>query len=395
MGKVPRKWTEWTVKLAKNRQPKIESAVIYIGAEVVTYACAAQESQRPELGAKASTTIKPEAKKRLGSRRYTSSLTQSLTLSHANKILHILNSSVELAIILPATRFTRVKLAAPTELSPSDLAPTLRWAIQQQGFSPLEDWLWDAISHPEINAGQAHWEVVLLPASVADNYLQRLGIKQARLARLVPDDQTVLSNVPLPMGPWLDESQAQLALSYLDQQMPLLLADKPKTSRGIQPSPTRLNLAYNLISQTASNYYRALIQCALMIGAIILAGAAWWTQQTALTSLANNATASQDIVPEIPSQPLQQHTQLWQALYALDGEEVSIQHLEYLRGRWLLQIETFSPNAAAEWILRLDEELSSLRANASTGAGIKPWKVINNASRSRQGTTIFDVEVVQ
>ena len=400
MGKVPREWAEWTVKLTKNRQATIKSAAIYIGADVVTFASLAEGVCLPWLAkGNANQKIGGEAKKRLGSRRYTPSLTQSLTLSHANRILHTLKSSADLAIILPAALFTRVKLAAPTELAPSELAPTLRWAIQQQGFSPLEDWLWDAISQTETSAGQAHWEVTLLPVSVLDTYLERLGINQARLASLIPDDQIAPASLVLPMGPWLDNSQIYLALSYLQQRVEALNSGSRGTGRHLEPASFRwspqLNLACNLTTQTTKRYYRGFFQCALMTSAMVVAGTVCWTQQATVSPSANDANVSQAMAPSIPLQPFFQHSQLWQALYALDGESVSIRHLEYLRGKWLLQIETLSPNAAGDWIVRLEKELNAPAPNPTASTRLVPWQVLTAASRSRHGSTIFDVEIAQ
>lgn len=397
MRRVPRKWAEWTVNLTKNCRRTMTSAVIYIGADVVTVACIVRGAHLPGPLYKTQEDTETKAKKRLGSRRYTPSLTQSLTLSHANKILHPLNSSAELTIILPAALFTRVKLAAPPELPPSDLAPTLGWAIQQQGFSPLQDWVWDAVSKVESSTGQSYWEACLLPASVADNYLQRLGIKQTRVGRLIPDDHTSPCKVDLPMGPWLNDVQAQLSLGYLQQRVGEITTNTGGTGNYSPPrtssSSLPLNLACNLITQTNHRYYRGFLQCVFMTSAILMAVAVWWAQQTPPTSVTEQASDAERLVLTTPLQPFLQHIQLWQALYVLDGEGVSIQQLEYLRGRWLLQIETLNPNAATEWLLRLDQELNSLHGNLSPA--IEPWRILTNASRSRLGSTIFDVEILQ
>lgn len=383
MLKFPRPWTQWSVKLAQKQCHTNQSVVIHLAEDVVT--CAFLTTSRLRKNKR--------TKKRLGWRGDAPSLTQSLTLSHIHKILKTLNSSATITIILPKGLFTQIELAAPTDLTPQDLAPTLRWAIQQQGYSPLENWLWDAIKIPETPTEQARWGVLLLEAKVVENYLQYLGLKHKQIRSVLADDQVLLTKQPLVTGPWLDIQLAQLTLSFLEQAQ-----GSVTSSSTTAPPPSRakaaagFNLATNLIAQTACRYQRALIQCTLATGCIALAASTWWLHTQALASTTLNNIVEPTLVQTLPNQPLFQHAHIWQALYALHGEVVSVQQLEFRRGRWLLQIKTHEPAAADDWISQLQINLN-LPKEASAAKHNK-WRVLTHASRSSEGSTTYDLEVL-
>lgn len=379
MLKFPRAWTQWTVNLTKKQRLTRKSVVIHLAEDVVTCAYLTQNKQK-------------KTKKRPGWRSDAPSLTQSLTLSHIHRILNTLNSSAPIAIILPKDLFTQIQLAAPTDLAPQDLAATLRWAIQQQGFSPIENWLWDAIKIPETPSEQARWELLLIEAAVVENYLQRLGLKCKQLRSLLADDQVLLAEQPLVAGPWLNKHQAQLALSYLHQYQ-ASDAQPSTAAKTKQKTTADFNLAANLIAQTTRRYHLAFIQCALASCCVAMVASAWWLHTKGLASTELSGSIEPPVVQSLPSQPLFQHAHIWQALYALHGQTVEIQRLEFRRERWLLQIKTLDPAAADDWISQLQAKLSLL-TNVSV-SGHRGWRVITHASRSSEGSTTYDLEILQ
>lgn len=379
MLKFPRAWTQWTVNLTKKQCLMSKGVVIHLAEDVVTCAYLTQSKQK-------------QTKKRPGWRSDASSLTQSLTLSHIHRILNTLNSSAPITIILPKGLFTQVQLAAPTDLAPQDLGPTLRWAIQQQGFSPLENWLWDAIKIPKTPTEQARWDILLIEANVVESYLQRLGLRRKQLRSLLADDQVLLAEQPLVAGPWLNKQQAQLALSYLHQYQ-ASDAQPSTAAKAKQKTTAGFNLAGNLIAQTTRRYHLAFIQCALAACFIAVAASTWWLHTKALASTKLSANVEPPVAQSLPSQPLFQHAHIWQALYALNGETVEVQRFEFRRGRWLLQIKTLDPGAADDWISQLQAKLNLLMEATVPGHGA--WRVITHASRSSEGSTTYELEVLQ
>lgn len=389
MLKVPRLWTQQIVNLSKSFSAKRIHAVIYIGSDVVTLGI-------PARGAASGTQHhNQQAKKRLGSRSITSSLTQSLTLSHIHRILDQLESSAPITIILPAASFTRVSISAPADLAPQDIGPTLTWALQQQGFSPLSDWLWDATKISQGDGHAASYAVTLIETATVEGFLERLGIARKRLMMLIADSAATSSEATDISGPWLSDSQIQAVLSLLNAST---IHRAPATSAtnlaqtGLQAP---VNLANNLVARVTTQYRNAFIQSATTLSALLIIGVAWsWQAMDRPIPVDTGLAAAPQATP-LPVHPLFTHAHIWQQLHALNGRQVEVKRLEFRRNSWVLQIQAQNPGVADAWITELGEYLNLWPEDKPTELSRSPWRVLTSASRSDNGLTHIDLELHQ
>lgn len=89
-----------------------------------------------------------------------------------------------LAISLTADNYQRLTLSLPLHLKVPEVLPTLRWLLEQQGFTPMDQWQWDyQISDTEDSVSA---DVMLVEKSVLIDMLQTLGLSLAKLTLICP-----------------------------------------------------------------------------------------------------------------------------------------------------------------------------------------------------------------
>lgn len=107
-------------------------------------------------------------------------LAQSFSLSLIVTTLRDLRSSIRIkkfVLVIPDHQAHRLHLQLPPEIPRRERCDTLAWLIEQQGFSPISEWLWDAV--PEHNDSQL--EVLLCAREVQQALLQTFALSSSQL----------------------------------------------------------------------------------------------------------------------------------------------------------------------------------------------------------------------
>jgi hypothetical protein len=110
-------------------------------------------------------------------------LAQSFSLSLIARTLQQLRSSrriAKFALVVPDKQTHRLHLQLPPDTPVAERHDTLTWLIEQQGFSPLDEWLWDAVSAETPD----HYEVLLCAKDTQQSLLQSLDIRPRQLCWL-------------------------------------------------------------------------------------------------------------------------------------------------------------------------------------------------------------------
>ncbi|MGX5914880.1 hypothetical protein ACR0ST_09135 [Aliidiomarina sp. Khilg15.8] len=145
-------------------------------------------------------------------------LAQSFSLSLMVTTLQALRSSLRLAkfaLVVPDHQVQRLTLQLPPDIPLAERHDTLSWLIEQQGFSPLDDWLWDAVpgDTPE------QYQVLLYPREPHQTLLQELTIRPRHLrwsadsnaAQPAQGQASEILEQYVTAGPWLCSDAARLA----------------------------------------------------------------------------------------------------------------------------------------------------------------------------------------
>lgn len=137
-------------------------------------------------------------------------LAQSFSLSLIARTLQQLRSSRRIAkfvLVVPDMQTHRLYLQLPPDTPLTERYETLTWLIEQQGFSPLDEWLWDAVSTDTPD----HYEVLLCAKDTRQSLLQSLDIRPRQLCWLADvtatapaqDNASVALDNFNASGPWL------------------------------------------------------------------------------------------------------------------------------------------------------------------------------------------------
>ncbi|RUO32366.1 hypothetical protein [Aliidiomarina soli] len=164
----------------------------------------------------------PQIKKGLGGEFELLALTQSYALSHIARIVAQFKSSASIALFLPCSALTHLELALPQDVPLAELDSTLGFLLEQQGFAPLDTFIWDAekITTSDItNDTEQRYQVMLTNKEKLQDFYRALNLnpRQVRFAGAPPSptdcgDTTFADSVS---GPWLCTASRDIALSAL------------------------------------------------------------------------------------------------------------------------------------------------------------------------------------
>lgn len=138
-------------------------------------------------------------------------LAQSFSLSLMATTLSRLRSSLHIrkfTLVIPDQDAQHLHLQLPPDIPPAERCATLSWLIEQQGFSPLDAWLWDAVVEPDAD----HFTVLLYEREAQQNLLQGLALRASQLSWVadaratVPAQEHALQLLAQAenKGPWLN-----------------------------------------------------------------------------------------------------------------------------------------------------------------------------------------------
>lgn len=319
-------------------------ATLFIGERVVTLGYDLQQSTRlrPET---AQRKLQLFTKKRPGYQPFQAVVTQSSSLSHMASNLQTAKSSVAFTLIFPASMFQSVMLEGPQKLPPYELVPMLEWLLQQQGFMPLSDWLWDWDNSRSANEG---YPLLLIERATVELYLEKLSLKPSQVKAVIPalahpDLTASAPHTCIPQGPWLHAEQAHWIASLLCNQ---------------GQNANKINLWRNLRDRIASRYLIASLQLFSTSIAIIMAGLLLF----GVPFKSPPEHVAQGSLQGPPSlQPIQHplliHGALWQAILLPSEPPIQVEQLEYQRGRWSIQFSALQPEHGELWQSQLAKQL--------------------------------------
>lgn len=149
-------------------------------------------------------------------------LAQSFSLSLTVTTLRDLRSSIRIKkfiLVIPDQQAHRLHLQLPPEIPRRERCDTLAWLIEQQGFSPISEWLWDAV--PENDENQ--FEVLLYAREAQQAQLQGFALPSSQLHWVADasathpaqqDAQHLLSQHSA-CGPWLSPEALTAAIAAI------------------------------------------------------------------------------------------------------------------------------------------------------------------------------------
>lgn len=309
-----------------------------------------------------------KTKKRLGDQEHCPHLTQSSTLSLITEKLSQLKSSDKIQLILDDSFFHWVDVEAPQDIPPHEMDTIFTWALKEQGFAPLDDWLWDVWQSP--TPERPNYQLIVIERQQVELYTERLQLSQSRIACVQPtaiasmgsgaNMDTVEPSMPVPIaGPWLNRQQLNTVLVSLTG------------------SEYAVNLLNNITRRTQRRFLLGTLELSAALGVVLFIVYSMWPQTPPSYLIPPTITLQSN--PTV--HPLLAHETLWQALQVADTNQVNLQQLDFRRGRWHIRLRGADLNSGQAWLDALSQALPP------------PWQVHPTSTTSSEHASVFEVEV--